>query len=212
MTQTAPPTYADLPLYSAVRQSIRTGDLLLFDGRSGVSGLIKVFSPQYSHVGMAHVIDDGGVDRLKIVESTTMNSVPDIRTGRPATGVAERYLSETLAAYRGRAWWAPVVPALEDWEIEIVEMFWGRVFGRPYDAVGAIGAGVDGPGWLTRLVSRLPWFPFLNRERSKAYFCSHLAASAYREIRRLSLNLQPSELTPADMAGLDFIGEPMRIL
>jgi len=93
----------NLTRYFDVRDQIRAGDLIAFQGSGPLSGLIEAFSAGPSHAGIIRVIDRdaAGAKVVKMVEST-------IEGGR--NGVQTNRLSQRLADYDegGRAWWLPL--------------------------------------------------------------------------------------------------------
>src|SRR5687767_8237024 len=96
-----------LELYNNYRDYIKTGDIIAFSGGGGFSDAIKqfTFSP-YSHVGMAIWIEPiPNEKRLFIMESTTLNDVPDVN-GEYRKGVQMVGMAQRLDGYVGEAWWA----------------------------------------------------------------------------------------------------------
>jgi hypothetical protein len=93
----------NLTRYLAVRNQIRAGDLIVFQGSGPLSGLIEGFSAGPSHAGIIRVIDRDatGAKVVKMVESTIEDNRNGVQTNR---------LSERLANYDdgGRAWWLPL--------------------------------------------------------------------------------------------------------
>src|SRR5688500_18814624 len=99
-----------LERYEKLRSSIRTGDCILFSGKGRESNLIKrVTISKFSHVGMALWLTPVSTDepRLFLIESTTLNTVPDI-SGSYRRGVQMIPLAQRLEGYEGEAWWLPL--------------------------------------------------------------------------------------------------------
>src|SRR4030095_2058125 len=90
-----------LPTYNDIRDQLRTGDLVLFSGKSAVSNIIKLFSGgKWSHVGMVLIMEE--FDRMVLLwESTTLSNIPDIETQTPTKGVQLLPLSQRVATYQG---------------------------------------------------------------------------------------------------------------
>lgn len=76
-----------MPTYSDMREQLRTGDIVLFSGKSAVSNIIKLFSGgKWSHVGMVLIVEE--FDRMVLLwESTTLSNIPDIESRAPTKGV-----------------------------------------------------------------------------------------------------------------------------
>jgi hypothetical protein len=103
----------DLSRYLAVRDQVRAGDLIAFQGSGPVSGLIEAFAAGPSHAGIIRVIDRDatGAKVVKMVESTIEGDRNGVQTNR---------LSERLANYDagGRSWWLPLADDIHrafDW-------------------------------------------------------------------------------------------------
>ena len=92
----------DLTQYLAVRNQIRAGDLVAFEGRDVLSSLIEVFGNGPSHIGIVR-----GQDTANQASPVTMTE-STIEHGR--NGVQTNRLSERLANYApgSRAWWLPL--------------------------------------------------------------------------------------------------------
>jgi len=95
----------NLSKYIAARDSIRTGDLLAFSGKGFTSRLIRfVTGSIYSHVGLAIVGDDSYMGKMVyIAEVTSLNTLPDILTGKRRKGLQIQFLSQRLFRYKGGA-------------------------------------------------------------------------------------------------------------
>lgn len=87
--------------YSEIRDSLDTGDLVLFDGRGAISTLIRYWTGNKSHIGMVVRLRDLGV---MLWESTTLTvgNIHDALTGEVRKGVQLVPLSERLRLYDGR--------------------------------------------------------------------------------------------------------------
>ena len=182
--------------YQTIRESLRTGDIVLFSGDSFVSRLIRLGTPgPWSHVGMVIVLP--GIERVMLWESTTLSKIKDLKTGKLMSGVQLVWLSEKIRDYNGRV----AIRKLET-PIQIQPKRFGEVakelHGRPYedDWCDLIKAAWDGP-WGDNV-------PDLD-----SVFCSELTAATLKRLNVME-DVQPdSEYTPADFAGepLGLIGE-----
>ena len=90
-----------MPQYEDLRPELKTGDIVLFSGKSAVSNLIKLFSGgKWSHVGMVLVLDEFQKAVL-LWESTTLSNIPDVETKAQTKGVQLVPLSQRLSSYVG---------------------------------------------------------------------------------------------------------------
>ena len=84
--------------YGQMRMGLKTGDIVLFSGKGGISDWIKWFSgSSWSHAGMVLNLPDW--DMLLLFESTTLNSIEDVKSGRAVRGVQLVPLSERIKTY-----------------------------------------------------------------------------------------------------------------
>ena len=89
-----------MPTYNQVRKSLKTGDIVLFSGKGGISDWIKLFTGGlWSHIGMVLQLPQG--DMVLIWESTTLNNIADFETGTARKGVQLVPLSERIQSYDG---------------------------------------------------------------------------------------------------------------
>ncbi len=196
----------------AVREHVNTGDVVVFSGRGAVSSVIKRHTGSvWSHVGMAIWTDGFGSEtsrRLLCIESTTLNELPDV-TGEYRRGVQMTLLSQRIAAYDGAMWLSRLRRPLEsDQQAAMVEwLFRQHASAVPYDAPGGIVAGLDRwenwPKWL-----RILTWPLLGWTRSRRpdlsrLFCSELVGRALQVAGLVDSAVNVSEMTPADVVGLD---------
>jgi hypothetical protein len=175
--------------YEDIRESLKTGDIVLFSGKSRISRGIKFFSrSRYSHVGMVIKSDD--MDYVGLWESTTLSNIKDIETNTKRKGVQFVALSERLNHYDGEV----VIRRLQDVEFsskEIKELTQLRkeLKNRDYedDELELIKSLYDGFGGL-------------NNEDLSTLFCSELVAEAYQRLGLLPNNIPSNEYTPADFS------------
>lgn len=165
--------------YGEVRSQIRTGDILLFQGKTVLSRFIRWGSDStYSHVGMAAWWGP----RLVVFQSA----------GR---GVEMLPVSAAVDEYDGRVDWWPLVPPYDEQldrnrlvDVAITEL------GKPYATVG---------------LAKLVWRMVIGRFRGipdpkadpEAMFCSQYVSYCYRSA---GLDLRPNTpdmcTSPADLA------------
>jgi len=177
--------------YDSIRRNIKTGDIILFAGKGGVSEWIKWFSGStWSHVGMALRSEEW--DMLLLWESTTLSSVEDVELGRAIRGVQLVPFSARIQAYKGdiavRHMSKPVTDSMRT-ELRDLRH---EVGGRPYEKnyIQLIKATYDGPFGG-------------NLEDLSSLFCSELVAEAYQRMGLLddgSDALSSNEYTPRDFS------------
>ena len=173
--------------YSDIRDSLNTGDLVLFSGKGRISGLIRWFTKsKWSHIGM--VIKSIDLDALLLWESTTLSKIKDIHSLTATHGVQLVALSERVNSYDGAigirklecVGMTPVMmQSLRDFRTEIK--------GRPYEQskIELIKSAYDGPGGH-------------NDEDLSSIFCSEMVAEAYQRMGLLTEDKSSNEYTPAD--------------
>ena len=160
--------------YDKMRMGLKTGDIVLFSGKGGISDWIKWFSSSsWSHVGM--VLKLSGWDMLLLFESTTLNSIKDVETGRAVRGVQLVPLSERIKTYNGKIAIRRLSKAITEPMRKKLLKFRRSVSGRPYekDYIELIRSAYDGPFGE-------------NKEDLSSLFCSELVAEAYQKIGMLA--------------------------
>lgn len=171
-------------MYEQLRQYIKTGDVIGFSGKGDVSNIIKRFTGcDISHVGIVYRTTE---DRVIIMESTSLNDLPDCETGERIKGVQQQYLSDRLDSYNGQAYWYALDSDQDDFRAMnawLEEVHDNRT---EYDTLQAIGAGLD-------------FFVPDNRECLKKLFCSELVSHALQLAGVIPDEINPSEETPKDV-------------
>ncbi len=174
--------------YSEIRNSLQTGDIVLFSGKGRISNIIKWFTKSpWSHVGM--VIRSTEWDMLLLWESTTLNKLKDIQSGVARQGVQLVPLSERIKTYDGEIG----IRRLETNKVirhQPLMDFRQEVKGRSYEQskLELIKSAYDGP--LGQ-----------NEEDLSSLFCSELIAEAYQRMGFISNDISSNEYTPADFGG-----------
>jgi hypothetical protein len=115
----------NLDLYDKVKNSMETGDMILWSHDSIVGDLIEFFSKSdKSHASaVLRLSEYEGVERRRF----NIEAVGD--------GVIFNLLSKTLAEYDGEAWWYPLLDSWKDRRREVGENILKYV-GTPYDFIG----------------------------------------------------------------------------
>ena len=87
--------------YDSIRDTLKTGDIVIFSGKSAISNFIKLFSGgKWSHVGMVLRVKELD-DAVLLWESTTLSNVVDVETQSAAKGVQLVPMSQRVASYDG---------------------------------------------------------------------------------------------------------------
>ncbi len=177
--------------YAEMRKDLKTGDLVLFSGKGGVSEWIKWFTgSKWSHIGVVLRLED--YDSVLLWESTTLSNIDDVETGKAHRGVQlvglrerlTKYVGDTIAVRR-------LNKGLTEPMLKKLGSFRSEVSGRPYE---------ENKLELLRAASDI----FRdNKEDISSLFCSELVAEAYQKIGLLSdaRTAKPSnEFTPEDFS------------
>ncbi len=176
-------------LYGEVRGQLKTGDIVLFSGKGGISAGIKWATlSRWSHVGMIMNLEE--YDIVTVWESTTLSSLTDLDTQIPRKGVQLVPLSARMDSYGGEI----AIRQLQEVDLGPADVkklmaFRKEVKGRKYeeDKIELIKAAYDGP--LGR-----------NAEDLSSLFCSELVAEAYQRLGLLDEEKPSNEYTPADFS------------
>ena len=187
--------------YDDLRDTLKTGDILLFGGKGAISDGIKLFTlSKWSHVGMVYRINDDEKDNDIVFcwESTTLANINDAETGKLTKGVQLVILSERLERCFAKGYeisHRSLNKNITDDMLRSLKNFRKEVSGRPYEKnkLELIKAAYD--GWLGD-----------NKENLSSLFCSELVAEAYQRMGLLpevgsAHKVKPSnEYTPADFS------------
>ncbi|MBI4640690.1 MAG: hypothetical protein HY731_08350 [Candidatus Tectomicrobia bacterium] len=181
--------------YEAIRNQLKTGDILLFSGKSGISEGIKFFTlSKWSHVGMVYAFQDR-LDPNGTVfcwESTTLSDIKDAETGKLTKGVQRVELSERLERCFAQGYEISVrqlsIP-LTDEMIIALNQFRHDVSGRPYER-----------NKIELIKSAYDSIFGENKEDLSSLFCSELVAEAYQKMGLLTEDTSSNEYTPKDFS------------
>lgn len=178
--------------YANIRSSLKTGDLVLFSGKSFSSESIKwVTLSKWSHVTMVMVMPE--YDFVCLWEATTDANLRDLDAPCAHQGVQLVPLSERMRQYDG----AIALRRLEDVQlvqsdIDRLMVLRKKLARRPYEksTLELMAAAYDGP--------------FGNQHQNlSSLFCSELIAAAYQALELLpkGRSSKPSnEYVPADFS------------
>lgn len=175
--------------YIDVLNQLKTGDIVLFSGKGGISTGIKwVTFSQYSHVGMVVNLPEYSV--VTLMESTTLSKVKDIESGQYIKGVQIVPLNERVGSYDGKI----TVRQLEGVSLDQSALrglisFRNEVKGRAYET-----------NKIELLKSAFDGYFGHNDENLSSLFCSELVAEAYQRLGLISDDLPSNEFTPKDFS------------
>ena len=174
--------------YENIRQELKTGDIVLFSGKGGISTGIKWFTQsKWSHVGMVLRLLEW--DAVLLWESTTLSDIADVESGKERKGVQLVPLSERIRKYNGAA-----SIRLLDLErtpdmLKELSLLRAEVKGRPYekDKIELFRSAYEGPLGA-------------NAEDLSSLFCSEMVAEAYQRMGLLSEKKPSNEYIPKDFS------------
>lgn len=177
---------------AALQLGMKTGDILLFSGKSTPSESIKwVTLSRWSHVAL--VLQLPQFDFPCLWEATTDVDIPCLETGLARGGVQLVPLEARLQAYDGDIAYRSLLEVeLDADSMERVSILRRELLGRAYESskIELMGAAYDGPfGEQAENLSEL--------------FCSELVAAAYQALGlvRSGPGEKPSnEYVPADFS------------
>lgn len=192
-------------MYQKIRHKMKTGDVIAFSGKGHFSNIIKGYTDSdISHVGIVYSAHNiRGKQRIKIMESTTLNSIADCDTGEFVKGVQKQFLSDRLASYDGQAYWYKLKPALDSKRQLFMLQWLSDKHGKkvPYDTLQAIGSAAD----------KLDFLGFENEPDFSSLFCSELVCKGLQIAGVVDENINPSEQTPADVVSYSILDDRVQI-
>jgi hypothetical protein len=112
-----------LKRYYGWRDSIKSGDQILYQGQGRISRLIRLFTP-YSHISPVVYGPAGFEDRVFIAEATAGPGCSSL-------------LSERLTVSHSRAYWCRLTPELDEYREALARAYW-EMTGFNYDYGGLI--------------------------------------------------------------------------
>lgn len=170
--------------YEEIRNSLQTGDIVLFSGNSTISNMIKWFTKsRWSHVGV--VISVGQWDIKLLLESTTLSKIKDISSDDYIQGVQLIPLSEKIINHEGGVAIRRLVGERTLHTIASIVKFRNEIKNRPYEKSrlelirSAFGNVFDN-----------------TKENLSSLFCSELAAELYQRTEWLPSDIPSNKFTP----------------
>lgn len=176
--------------YDNIRDTLKTGDIVLCSGKGTVSTIIKAFSrSRWSHVGMVLRLP-AEFDFVLCWESTTLGKLKDVYANEPKKGVQLVPLSERVRTYDGEIAIRQLSGIdLTNSHIAELNALRREMRGKPYeqDRLELFKSVYDGPGGA-------------NEEDLSSLFCSELVAEAYQRLGLLPSAKPSNEYVPADFS------------
>lgn len=193
--------------------NFETGDILLFSGKGGMSGLVKcaTFS-QWSHVGIVLKLQNsekyqfkkGSEDNLYLFHSYNREFELDVLSGEFKSGVQLNVLKDALIKYRkdGGTTFVRHAPS------SMLDQFRKTVNGREFMEWMIYNSPKDyEQSYYSLASSQIDCFClpcFQNRGDDSSYFCSELVRDVLSRLGTKKLRLQlgeyPDEFTPVDLS------------
>ena len=184
-----------MPTYDQLQGSLKTGDLVLFSGKSTFSNLIKLASGgKWSHVGLV-LVEPDRPDEPLLWEATTLCDVPDVEVGAVEPGIQLVPLRARVERYDGEVTCRALNRPLGEEQIARLTAARGALGRRAFEGrkLELARAVYDGPGGASR------------REDLSTVYCAELVAEAYQAMGLLPE--WPEGLPSNEYVPLDFCEE-----
>ena len=176
----------EITKYEDIRDSLKTGDLVLFSGKSFISKAISLFTRSpHSHIGIVRW--DTQLNMYTIWESTTLSNLPDIYTGKKTNGVQNVLLSKRIATYDGEISIRRLNKPLQSNMYPKLCKAYRELNNRPYEKSYA--------NLLFAMFEKVK-----GKEDLSTMFCSELVAEVYQAVGLLTEERPSDKYTPADFS------------
>ena len=174
--------------YKEIRDSLRTGDIVLYAGKSGFSQWIKQFTgSRWSHVGMVFRMPQ--FEFITVWESTTGSKAKDVISGKHRDGVQMFQLSQRLANYDGEIAIRRLHGVDLTERLTALETLRKELKGKPYET-----------SQFELLAAVIDKVDIYTEEDLSSVFCSELVAEAYQRLGLLSEDKPSNEYVPAEFS------------
>ena len=172
--------------YVDIRDDLKTGDLVLFSGKGGISRWIKRFTrSEWSHCGL--IVKFEAEDVVALFESTTLSDLTDMVSGKKREGVQLVSFSDRLRNYNGKVAVRRLAVPLNEEQLAEFHKF-RREFARVHYERSYWELLKAGLGW--------------NRtEDLSSVFCSELCAEGYQRFGLLGESPASNSYTPKTLGG-----------
>jgi hypothetical protein len=172
--------------YEKVRDTLDTGDLVLFSGKGNIPAAIKWLSgSKWNHVGMVLKLEEW--DMLLLWESTILSGEKDIEAKKIKSGVQLTILSDRIHSYNGEVAFRRLLSNRTYEMIDNLVNFRHEVRNRSYETSA-----------MELIKSALDFGDFKNKEDLSSLFCSELIAEAYQRMGLLDESKPSNEFIPRD--------------
>jgi hypothetical protein len=184
--------------YSEIRDSLKTGDTVLFSGKGKFSRIIRMGTmSRYSHTGIVLRLPE--YDAVLILESTSLNQkILDVEDNIPKNGVQVNSLSERIKHYNGRVYVKQLNKALGPEQIKALVLLKAEIKNRPYEESKweLIRSAL---GMLETMAG-----DYYSEDLS-SLFCSELNAEAYQRMKLLPDSPPSNSYNPKEISKLNLI-------
>jgi hypothetical protein len=182
--------------YSEIRDSLKTGDLILVEGKGMISSLIRfgyrLFGDRpsdYSHIGM--VVRDETLDMVYVWESTTLSKIPDAKSGVCESGVQIVEASSRVKSVQdsgGSVMIRKLNTPLNEYQMDKLSEVRKEFSGREYEN-----------DTLELFKAMYDWKLGKNIPDLSSLFCSEMVAAAFQRMELFDGDYIPAnEFTPED--------------
>jgi hypothetical protein len=217
----------NLDKYLKIRDTISSGDCIFFSGRGGVSDLIKdVSGSEYSHVGIVLIdkqigspdTEDG---RVHLIESTTLNEIPDHIDGTYRKGVQIVMLGCRLESYDGKAWIFPLKTKITDENLKkgsdwLFSCHQAKI--KYEDIKGLLKAAMYSKKkslWVRFVLAPLKYLMFWRynkKEDLSRLFCSEMVIKFFEKCEVLPSTINPSLVLPSEVSQLPIFKDRIELI
>lgn len=178
--------------------TVLPGDMLACSGNGTISDLIRVVSPNHTHVAVI-----ASSRPAVVAESTAGSTIPDMESQQIEIGVQAHFLSDWLMAYDGSVWLfrlnadAHLSGARQEALAAWIETEHRAKVGYNFAGVMRLGA--------ERVLQALA------EPRFGSLFCSQMLCEAYQEISLLPSTINPADVTPDDCCSWPLFDAPVQL-
>lgn len=185
--------------YKDIRDNLKTGDIVGFDGKGLIGAGIKFFSRgKYSHIGIVVRKEDMKLNienyrkgAVLLLESTTLGNTKDILKNKHVTGVQLVYLSDKIENYKGSVYIKPVRLKRDIDFIANLNAFILKHIHKPYER-----------SFMELLLCCVS---FINpKENLKSLFCSELVAEFLQMVNIIPSVFKSNSFSPTAIINYKF--------
>jgi hypothetical protein len=194
--------------YSEIRDTLKTGDMVLMSGEGAISRLIKITTfSEWSHVGIVLVIKE--LNLVLIFESTSLSNLKDFYTNKKTNGVQVVLFEERLKSYKGKIAIRQLVVERTPQMLKDFHDFRKEMEGRKYEKrkISQLAFSIA-PNFLFEFAAKI--IPkniakIIFKEKFKYMFCSELYAAFLKCWQLISLHIPSYQYNPSEVSKLNLI-------